>query len=874
MPKKKSHNEIVEEVKKVFPNIVIIGNYVNSDTPLPVHCNVCGYDWTPRPYNLFKSKGCPCCNGVHNTLKTTEEFKKEMAIVNPDIVILGEYIHGKKPIWVKCAKCNYEWGPRPNNLLFNHGCPNCIKIQKDDMKKNNEMREKIKKQQRLEKMRLAKEEKVRREEEQKKIREQQRLEKERLAKEEKARKEEERKRIREQQRLEKERREKEEKAKREERKRIREQQRFEKEQQAKEERVKREELKRLQRQQRIEEQIIKENTKKDALYAHIKNPDNALSVKCPLLAHEWNNEKNAPLTPEKVAYQSSYYAWWTCRFGHEYRCRVSDRAIHGTGCKTCAKRYRISLREHTFYYYIKKYFPDAIQSYMPAFLDRKEIDIYIPSLLTGIEYDGEYYHSINRDQNKDAVCSKNGVILIRIREPMCPVYERIDPVVSLNGLNSNALQVGVLKLLYLLSSSQKYDINIDRDRNDILSSFYDVAIPGSLAEKYPNIAKEWDYELNGNIKPENVPATKSNESYHWRCVKCGYQWRCSLSSRINGSNCPACSPNPTIFIKGVNDLATASKKISSEWHPTKNGSIKPEDVCKSSSKRVWWLCNSCGNEWQCSVVCRTSKHSGCRKCSNRAKFDKMQKHVFQYTKDGKYVREYKSIKDAADACGVSTTALSVACRKENASCAGYQWRYNKYEYVLPYYKNSKASPVYMYSLEGAFIQSFNSAKEASVKLNISENHIRSACTSNKKYYCGNLWSYEKKESLPPVKVRIPKKVYKYSLDGDFIQEYESANYAAKEYSVHPVSIQGACSGKILTCSGFQWRYDKYDKIAAANTKRHKKKVLKCDLDYNVLQIYDNAQIAANEHGVTARSIYDACCGNTSICAGFRWKYED
>ena len=45
------------------------------------------------------------------------------------------------------------------------------------------------------------------------------------------------------------------------------------------------------------------------------------------------------------------------------------------------------------------------------------------------------------------------------------------------------------------------------------------------------------------------------------------------------------------LIKGENDLATLHPALAKEWHPTKNGNLKPGDVSPGSSKKVWWLCS-------------------------------------------------------------------------------------------------------------------------------------------------------------------------------------------------------------------------------------------------------------------------------------------
>lgn len=56
--------------------------------------------------------------------KTTEEFKKQMQVINPDIEIVGEYQGNKVKITCRCKICNLEWEARPDNLLH-WGCPKC-----------------------------------------------------------------------------------------------------------------------------------------------------------------------------------------------------------------------------------------------------------------------------------------------------------------------------------------------------------------------------------------------------------------------------------------------------------------------------------------------------------------------------------------------------------------------------------------------------------------------------------------------------------------------------------------------------------------------------------------------------------------------------
>ena len=114
------------------------------------------------------------------------------------------------------------------------------------------------------------------------------------------------------------------------------------------------------------------------------------------LMDEWDFESNSSIGifPDKVGSQSNTYAFWKCKYGHKWRAKINNR-YYGRGCPECSKRLKTSFPEQAVYFYIKKKFPDAINSYKEIFKNGMELDVYIPSLKIGIEYDGIAWHKDN-----------------------------------------------------------------------------------------------------------------------------------------------------------------------------------------------------------------------------------------------------------------------------------------------------------------------------------------------------------------------------------------------------------------------------------------------------------------------------------------------
>lgn len=99
----------------------------------------------------------------------------------------------------------------------------------------------------------------------------------------------------------------------------------------------------------------------------------------------------------------------------------------------------------------------------------------------------------------------------------------------------------------------------------------------------------------------------------WWSGKCGHEWEATPAHRYHSnSGCPFCKGYSVL--KGFNDLATTHPVIAAEWHPTKNINITPYEVSKGNHTKIWWKCFE-GHEWEASSNIRTSRKSGCPKCS-------------------------------------------------------------------------------------------------------------------------------------------------------------------------------------------------------------------------------------------------------------------
>ena len=334
--------------------------------------------------------------------------------------------------------------------------------------------------------------------------------------------------------------------------------------------------------------------------------ENDLQTINPTLSEEWNSKKNNGLTPADVLPNSDKKAWWKCSKGHEWQAAIKDRN-NGNGCPICNFERKTSFPEYAIEYYLKKYGLDVIHIYKEL---GYELDIYIPPNKIAIEYDGYLWHKnkVKKDLEKNQKCKTDGIKLYRIREGLSPLNDSsIDYIVQKGQRDLPQILREVLNEII----GTYVDVNLERDAIEIENLREYTEKQNSILFYNPELAKEWNYEKNGNIRPEHF-AMSSGKKTWWKCQK-GHEWQARIADRNSGRGCPYCSGQKVL--KGENDLQTINSTLSEEWNYEKNNGLTPTDVMPNSGKKVWWKCKK-GHEWQATIGSRNSGN-GCPYCSGR-----------------------------------------------------------------------------------------------------------------------------------------------------------------------------------------------------------------------------------------------------------------
>ena len=129
---------------------------------------------------------------------------------------------------------------------------------------------------------------------------------------------------------------------------------------------------------------------------------NCLFTMNPKLSEEWHPTRNGLLTAFEVTSGTHTKVWWKCDKGddHEWRTSIVHRS-NGKNCPFCTLTPQ-SKQELTITFELIQFFKDINPKGFKTIVKGKlwSIDIYIPQLKLGIEFDGSYWHKDKRALDK------------------------------------------------------------------------------------------------------------------------------------------------------------------------------------------------------------------------------------------------------------------------------------------------------------------------------------------------------------------------------------------------------------------------------------------------------------------------------------------
>lgn len=275
--------------------------------------------------------------------------------------------------------------------------------------------------------------------------------------------------------------------------------------------------------------------------------------------------------------------------------------------------YGTSFSENVIAYYLSK----VTEVKQQAKFGKWSYDVFLPKFNTVIEYDGVYFHQYRKDldERKSALLKDIDITLIKIKEDKIKDnYVDGDIIYVKDGHLENSRFQFALDVICRILSLPYVNVNLEADTSSILAQSSGSQKRSMMIEMAPELIAEWDFEKNGDLKPEMVSAC-SHFQIWWTCKE-GHSYSLAPVLRTRQhQGCPYCAGKRVL--RGYNDLSTNFPMIASEWHPKFNGNVTPDDVMAKSNRRFYWKCCTCGHEWVTSVCNRTVLNRGCPECGRK-----------------------------------------------------------------------------------------------------------------------------------------------------------------------------------------------------------------------------------------------------------------
>jgi hypothetical protein len=135
-----------------------------------------------------------------------------------------------------------------------------------------------------------------------------------------------------------------------------------------------------------------------------------------------------------------------------------------------------------------------------------------------------------------------------------------------------------------------------------------------LSVSKPELAAQWHPTRNGALTPDMV-GSGSGKKVWWKCQEGpDHEGEATPSKRAyTGHGCPFCRNRR---VSATNSLSARFPELAAQWHSTKNGALKPDQIVAGTARKVWWRCpQGPDHEWQASPNSR-SQWTGCPFCAN------------------------------------------------------------------------------------------------------------------------------------------------------------------------------------------------------------------------------------------------------------------
>jgi hypothetical protein len=178
--------------------------------------------------------------------------------------------------------------------------------------------------------------------------------------------------------------------------------------------------------------------------------------------------------------------------------------------------------------------------------------------------------------------------------------------------------------------------------------------------------------------------------------------------------------------------------------------------------------------------------------------------IKQYSKDGKFIKEYDSVREASRELGIHFGNIVKCANKQRNVAGGYVWRFHSDDTSSNVYKNKRDKRVVMLDKNGNRIMTFDSITEAALYLNKNQHTIASCCQGITNTAGGYMWRFLEQYDENEFDLFKQKHIIQKTIHNVIVKEYNSIDELVESTNYGIMKIKKMIEGEQCTAYGFLW----------------------------------------------------------------------